>query len=698
MGTIAILSAGLWDLRSEVAVMTGLDPVRGWKRFAPSGIEAVAGWGHKPTAGEARRMAARRGIPYIALEDGFLRSVRPGRSEPPSSLVVDRTGIYYDAHEPSDLESLINAAAEGVTSPAAGRAIIDFLRINRLSKYNAAPWEPAGGPPLAATRRRVLVIDQTFADASITGGLAAEKTFHAMLSAAIAENPDAEVVVRLHPEVISGAKRGYLADLARRENLSVLSAPLNPWRLIDDISRVYTVSSQLGLEALMAGCSVTCFGVPFYAGWGLTDDRQSIPRRDRKVDLPALVAAAYGAYSHYFDAWTRAPVDFFTAADQLRFLAAHFHGHHRPVIGWRVPRWKRHAISRMLDGAAGPVVYERQARRAVVAAKARGGAVAAWGRRADQIRPLAAEEGVPVITVEDGFLRSVGLGAGFTPALSYVFDSTGIYYDPARPSDIETLLGEGSFDPDLVERARRLIDLVRDAGVTKYNLQGHAELPPMPDDRQIVLVPGQVADDESIRRGAPQLFAARPLADGGANLELLERVRQRHPDAFIVYRPHPDVEAGYRAGRIDTEDMRRLADCIDPGYPLNALLNRVDRIETATSLLGFEALLRGRAVSVHGGPFYAGWGLTEDLMAMTRRNRRRSLEELTAATLIVYPVYLDAASDRVCSVENMARQLIGSQNQPVTLFRSLRRETGAAFGLLRGVAQRAQIPKKRQKR
>ena len=698
MGKIAILSAGLWDLRSEVAVMTGLDPVRGWKWLAPSGIAAVAGWGHKPTADEARRMAARRGIPYIALEDGFLRSVRPGRGEPPSSLVLDRTGIYYDARGPSDLEALINAAAEGVPAPVDGRAIIDFLRINRLSKYNAAPWECADATPLARVRRRVLVIDQTFADASIAGGLAAEETFHAMLSAAIAENPGADVVVRLHPEVISGAKRGYLADLARGENLSVLSAPLNPWRLIGDFSRVYTVSSQLGLEALMAGCSVTCFGVPFYAGWGLTDDRQAIPRRGRKASLPAVVAAAYGGYSHYFDAWSRTPVDFFTAADQLRFLAAHFHGRNRPVIGWRVPRWKRHAISRMLDGAAGPVVHVHRARRAVDAAKTRGGAVAAWGRRADRIRPLAAEQGVPVITVEDGFLRSVGLGAGFTPALSYVFDATGIYYDPARASDIETLLGEGSFNPDLLERARRLIDLVRDAGVTKYNLQAQAELPSMPDDRQIVLVPGQVADDESIRRGAPQLFAARPMADGGANLELLQRVRQRHPGAFIVYRPHPDVEAGYRAGRIATEDMHRLADCIDPGYPLNALLKRVDRIETATSLLGFEALLRGRSVCVHGGPFYAGWGLTEDLMELTRRHRQCSLEELTAAALIVYPVYLDAASDRVCRVENTARHLIEAHNQPITLLGSLRREAGAAFGRLRGVAQRAQILKKRQKR
>ena len=426
MGKVLILSSGLWRLSGEIAHLTGLEPVRARGPLLPPGPEAVAGWGHKPTADAARRLAARRGLPYLAVEDGFLRSVRAGPAEPPSSLVLDRAGIYYDARGPSDLEGLIAANGASAAAASAGRSIIELLKAKRLSKYNAAPPEAAAGLPPAGRARRVLVVDQTFADASIEGGMAGPDSFTAMLAAAIDENPGAQVLVRLHPEVISGAKRGYLADLARRENLTVLARPINPWRLFEDISHVYTVSSQLGLEALMAGCRVTCFGAPFYAGWGLTDDRQEIARRQGGASLEGLIAAAYQDYSHYFDAWTRTPVDVFTAADQLDFLSAHFHRHWRPVIGWRVSRWKRGAISRMLDGPGGPVRYERDAARAVAMAKAGGGAVAAWGRRADQIRTAAGAEGVPVITMEDGFLRSVGLGAGFTPALSYVFDERGI--------------------------------------------------------------------------------------------------------------------------------------------------------------------------------------------------------------------------------------------------------------------------------
>ena len=71
-------------------------------------INAVLGWGHKTTADKARRYAAEHGLPYIALEDGFMRSLGLGcEGADPLSLVVDRTGIYYDATCPSDLENLL---------------------------------------------------------------------------------------------------------------------------------------------------------------------------------------------------------------------------------------------------------------------------------------------------------------------------------------------------------------------------------------------------------------------------------------------------------------------------------------------------------------------------------------------------------------------------------------------------------------
>ena len=168
-------------------------------------------------------------------------------------MVLDRTGIYYDATGPSDLEGLIAANGASAAAASTGHAIIEVLKANRLSKYNAAPSDVAAGLPPAGRVRRVLVVDQTFADASIEGGLAAPASFTAMLAAAIDENPGAQVLVRLHPEVISGAKRGYLADAARRENLAVLARPINPWRLFEDVSHVYTVSASLASKRSWPG-------------------------------------------------------------------------------------------------------------------------------------------------------------------------------------------------------------------------------------------------------------------------------------------------------------------------------------------------------------------------------------------------------------------------------------------------------------
>jgi capsular polysaccharide export protein len=38
------------------------------------------------------------------------------------------------------------------------------------------------------------------------------------------------------------------------------------------------------------------------------------------------------------------------------------------------------------------------------------------------------------------------------------------------------------------------------------------------------------------------------------------------------------------------------------------LINQVNEVWTMTSLLGFEALIRGKSVTCLGLPFYCGWG------------------------------------------------------------------------------------------
>lgn len=637
--SVDIFSAGLWRLRNEVAAMSGLTPRRAY--FTAGRSAAVAGWGHKPTARRARREAQRRGLPYLAFEDGFLRSIRPGAESGPCSMIMDRTGIYYDANQPSDLETALEQGGFSDAELGEAAGLRSAIAARRLSKYNNGRDRLPDSLD-ARPRNIVLLTDQTFGDASIAGGLAGEADFIRMAEAAAAENPGALLIAKLHPEVVAGAKRGYLGHLLGRPGIHVLSGSVNPWALLDLRPKVYTVSSQLGFEALMAGCRVVCFGVPFYAGWGLTDDRLPVPRRGRRCTRDELAAAVYLRYSRYFDAWNRRPVDALTAIDQLDFLRRRFLANDRPAVVYRMPRWKRRAVAALLDGPHGAARFTGNLNRALAHAKG-GGAVAAWGARARAIRGRCEAERVACLTVEDGFIRSAGLGAAFAAPLSLAIDGRGIYYDASRPSGLEEILNGAKMDAVLLAEARELGRRIVEAGITKYNLAAATRLPPLPHDRPRILVVGQVADDEAVRLGT----AGGPVPGRNVNAELLAAARRRHPSAFVIFKPHPDVERLGRAGALTAQEERD-ADWIARDFSLSVLYSVAGRVETFGSLAGFEALIRGIPVTVHGMPFYAGWGLTEDLVACPRRRRMASLDELVAAALILYPRYFDPESGLPC--------------------------------------------------
>ncbi|MDR0810622.1 MAG: capsular polysaccharide biosynthesis protein, partial [Gemmobacter sp.] len=125
---------------------------------------------------------------------------------------------------------------------------------------------------------------------------------------------------------------------------------------------------------------------------------------------------------------------------------------------------------------------------------------------------------------------------------------------------------------------------------------------------------------------------------------------------------HPDVEAGLRPGAIAAD----LADVIAHHADPVTLISRCDEVWTMTSLLGFEALLRGKPVTCLGAPFYAGWGLTTDLGPVPERRRttpdgqplpRPTLRQLAHAALIAYPRYFDPVSRRPCPPEVVVERL-----------------------------------------
>lgn len=274
-----------------------------------------------------------------------------------------------------------------------------------------------------------------------------------------------------------------------------------------------------------------------------------------------------------------------------------------------------------------------------------GGLVAVWGAREV---PFAKQREFRVLRIEDGFLRSVGLGADLIRPVSWIVDTRGIYFDATQPSDLEVLLQTVSFDAALLARARELRARIVALGLTKYNV-GTAIWRRPRHAARVILVPGQVESDASIALGAPGIKT---------NLGLLQAVRKANPDAHIVYKPHPDVIAGLRRKGEGEEDAERWSDEIVVDAPMGQMLNEVDEVHCLTSLAGFEALLRGKAVTCYGQPFYAGWGLTTDIVPIARRRRCLSLDELVAGALIRYPRYMSRKKDALISPEEALEELI----------------------------------------
>lgn len=625
------------------------------RRSPSSETDAVAGWGYKPTAKRARAMAAQKGLPYIALEDGFLRSVGLGEAgAPPLSMIADDIGIYYDARSPSRIETLLEEG--GWQTPkllARAETAMQHLGKYGLSKTNAAPRLDHRALQ-AAKKRRVLVVDQTYGDVAIEGGLANTARFATMLEVARRDEPDAEIIVRRHPAVAAGLKKGCIPSDAL-SGVTLLDGEARAADILAQVDAVYCVTSLMGFEALMLGKPVRCFGMPFYAGWGATRDEVRCERRTATRSTAEIFAAAYILYSRYVDPINGEPTTLEATIERLnnwRRVADRNAGHFA-AIGFTP--WKRAAVRNMLAGPRSSVRFHHAVESAEKDARAHDGKILIWSGKEDAAkRDDLNRSRVPVWRMEDGFLRSRGLGSDFHLPASIVIDDRGMYFDRHSSSRLEAILENTEFSADLLARAVKLRENLVAAKISKYNVGGDVDITP-PEGARTILVVGQVEDDRSIERGT---------ADIKTNLGLLKAVRADHPDAYIVYKPHPDVETGNRMGRIPVNECSALADQIVNEANIDACIAACDSLATMTSLAGFEALMRGKTVLTYGGPFYAGWGLTEDRLSFERRDRPLSIDALVAGTLILYPRYIHPPTRLPCTPEEIADWLIADAPEP----------------------------------
>lgn len=255
-------------------------------------------------------------IPIYHMEDGFIRSAMPGTTKNlPHSLVLDKSGLYYNSQKNSDIENILNNydfyADNALLEQA--RSCLEFYKDLKMSKYNP-PIMDNGDEIVLKKRKRVAIIGQVKKDMSLRYGNPDKWTMASLVSLATRENPDADIFYRIHPDEYN--QNVNLKGIASYANVVSPDGSISDF--LNSMDHIYVINSLTGLEALILNKKVTVVGHAFYAGWGLTDDRCQMQRRTRKLTLLELFAGTYLKYPRYLSNLTNNRIGFISSCYSIK--------------------------------------------------------------------------------------------------------------------------------------------------------------------------------------------------------------------------------------------------------------------------------------------------------------------------------------------------------------------------------------------
>ncbi|MBZ7991096.1 MULTISPECIES: capsular polysaccharide biosynthesis protein [unclassified Campylobacter] len=606
------------------------------------------GWGRKESGKIAKNLAKKNNAKFCLLEDGLIRSLGLGINDKNSfSLVFDDIGIYYDATTPSRLENILNTYEFNEDELQKARKAIKYLVDNNISKYNNAYKEFKLG-----NKDNVLVILQSANDLSLKYGLANNINSLDMIKDAIKENPSSKIYVKIHPDTLNSKKQSDININEIPQECEIISDSYNPIILLKNFKKVYTKTSTMGFEALLCGCECVCYGMPFYAGWGITKDKQKCERRIKIRNIEEIFYAMYFLYTKYYNPYSEDISDIFDTMKTIVQFREIYKANSGRLFFFGFSLWKRAHTKHFFKSFDNKIIFMNSLSTLKRYKVTENDKAFIWGKKYDKDELEKYFKNVSI--VEDGFIRSIGLGSNLTKAYSLVVDDMGIYFDPQLPSRLEYILKNTDFNDELIQEAKEIRKLILDNSFSKYNCLKHKEL--QKREQKTILIPAQVEDDASIKCGGL----------GYDTLRLIKQVKIENPNAYIIYKVHPDVVAGNRKGLNDEKIILKYCDEIITDISIDSCIKACDEVHTITSTAGYDALIRDKVVVTYGAPFYAGWGLTIDKNIspeiLSRRSRNLSINELIAGVIILYPRYLNLKLKLICKSILAIHKLIQHKN------------------------------------
>ena len=295
--------------------------------------------------------------PYLNISEGIICSVgNVNDGFKKLSLAIDNRGIYYNPNKASLLEEIALVKKFDNKDISRAKSIIKFIRENKITKFNVGIdlSESSFSPPYG---KSILLIDEDKTSEAIKLNKTAISDFQKMYDFATERYPDHNIIIKTHPKSLKEGNRGFLGHLYRKLNVSVISENINPFYIFPLVDAVFTISSQTGFEALIAGKKVYCFGKNFYSNYGLTEDNKRIARRKTKLSLEKLVAASLIYYPRYIDPYTKKLTTVENTLDLIVWLKNKYKRNARYYHCLGFKKWEENYIAKFLKSPENDVYF-----------------------------------------------------------------------------------------------------------------------------------------------------------------------------------------------------------------------------------------------------------------------------------------------------------------------------------------------------
>jgi capsular polysaccharide export protein len=592
--------------------------------FLPLQNKTVFVW--KKHRNKVLNFAHKHKLNAIQIEDAFIGYLKNSQGKMVNiGLYWDESaGIYYSSRQ-NIITQTINNTNYTDENLKEAEILMQRIAAHQITKHNKT-FQPKFTPsPEAAP---ILLIDQVYGDSSLLENHHGKKEFEKMYNAAVKQANGRKIYIKTHP-----MGKGYLEEIHKKTEVILIKEDHNIYEILNQMEEIWTVSSQAGFEALLSGKKVRTFGTPFYAGYGMTEDDIHIPNR-QQTTIEALFYASYIKACRYFIAGVECTLEEIVNViiEHKRLVAKD--SQIKRLFIFNIPIWKRYSMLAFLFGKNTKRIHISNHTQLQAYSPNSQDAILRWGysKTDEYLTAYAENNNIPIMTFEDGFLRSVGLGSDLTLPYSLVIDKHGIYYNYHQKSELEVILQDLKLTEYEITRAKKLQEALKITNISKYNItQSHGEpLHTNNNSKHIILITGQVADDMSIIKGGTTIFDYETL---------VKKVRAENPDAYIIYKHHPDVVAKNRKGYISNALLLQYVDLTVQHAHIIDLIRISDEIHTLTSLAGFEGLIHGKKVTHYALPFYGGYGFTTDKCGISHSRKQTDFNTFLYATLCIYARY-----------------------------------------------------------